>query len=137
MTPTLFVQLRKVVASSSFLRFLISGGVNTTVTYATYLGLLQVTGYKTAFTLAYLVVISVAFGMNRHFVFKTHRGWRSVVMFPFVYVAQYVTSLAVVWLWVEQFLLPKEIAPLVAIAATIPLTFALSQLAFGQAHRNT
>lgn len=126
------ISIKGAVAKSSFLRFLISGAINTAVTYGAYLSLLKITGYKTAFTLAYVFGIALAFAINRLFVFQTHRGWRSVIMFPFVYLIQYVASITIVWLWVEKLRLPKEVAPLTAIVVTIPLTFVLSRLVFGR-----
>lgn len=137
MTPPSIVRVRESVAKSSFLRFLISGGVNTGATYAVYLGMLQITEYKTAYTIAYIFGVVLAFSINLLFVFQTHRGWRSVVLFPFVYVVQYLTSLGLIWLWVERLRLPKELAPLIAIVVTIPLTFLLSRLVFGGKKRAT
>lgn len=122
--------LRARVASSSFLRFLISGGFNTAATYAVYLALLGTLGYKVAYTIAYVFGIVLAFAINRLFVFRSHRGWRSVVLFPLVYLAQYMVSLTVIWLWVEQLHLSSKLAPLIAIVITIPLTFVLSRFVF-------
>ena len=126
-------RLRALVAGSSFLRFLLSGGLNTLATYAVYLALLPIAGYKLAYTIAYVLGIVLAFVINRFFVFQSYRGWRSVVLFPLVYLAQYLVSLGVIWLWVERLQLPQELAPLVAIVITIPMTFALSRLIFGRA----
>lgn len=125
-------RLRAAVAASSFLRFLISGGVNTCVTYAVYLALIQITDYKIGYTIAYVFGIVLAFMINRFFVFQSHRGWRSMVLFPFVYLTQYLVSLVVVWAWVERLHFFKELGPLAAIVITIPLTFALSRLVFGR-----
>ena len=125
-------KLRAAVAASSFLRFLISGGVNTATTYAFYLALLHVTGYKLAYSIAYVFGIVLSFVINRFFVFQTHRGWRSMLLFPLVYLAQYLVSLGVVWIWVEYLHLMKELAPLIAIVITIPLTFVLSRFVFGR-----
>jgi len=130
MSPTIS-RIRSAVSGSSFLRFLISGGVNTAATYAAYLVLLKYTGYRVAYTTAYVFGIILAFFINRLFVFQTHRGWRSVALFPLVYLAQYLVSMAVVWIWVEELLLPKEVAPLIAIVVTVPLTFVLSRYVFG------
>lgn len=131
MTSKLFTRFREIVASSSFARFLISGGINTATTYAVYLMLLGVTGYKLAYTIAYILGIALSFVINRFFVFQAHRGWRSMVLFPFVYLAQYLVSLAVIWTWIERLNLSKTLAPLIAILITIPLTFVLSRLVFG------
>jgi putative flippase GtrA len=132
MRRSLITRIRTTVAASSFLRFLISGGVNTAATYAVYLILLRFVDYKVAYTIAYVFGIALAFVINRLFVFRTHRGWRSMVMFPFVYLAQYLVSLGVVWAWVERMHLWKEVAPLIAIVITIPMTFLLSRVVFGR-----
>ncbi|MEO8779684.1 MAG: GtrA family protein [Rhodanobacter sp.] len=132
MSLTVLTRLRALIGASSFLRFLISGGINTAVTYAVYLGLLGVLGYKIAYSIAYVVGIVLAFLINRLFVFQTHRGWRSMVLFPFVYLAQYLVSLAVLWAWVEHLHMSSKLAPLIAIVITIPLTFVLSRLVFGR-----
>lgn len=128
-------RLRELVRKSSFVRFLISGGLNTALTYVAYLFLLQVANYTTAFTAAYLLGIVIAFTINRSFVFQTHRGWRSIALFPLVYLAQYLTSIAVIWLSIREIHLPAQIAPLIAIATSIPVTFVLSQLVFGKNNR--
>lgn len=123
-------RLRAAVAASSFLRFLISGGVNTVATYAVYLALLQLAGYKFAYTIAYVFGIALSFVINRFFVFQTHRGWRSMVFFPFVYLAQYLVSLLILWVWVERLHQPKQLGPIIAVIFTVPLTYALSRLVF-------
>jgi len=125
-------RLRGLISRSSFLRFLISGGVNTGATYGMYLLLLQFMGYKPAYTVAYIFGIVLGFLLNRLFVFQAHRGWRSLVLYPFVYLAQYLVSLAIVWAWVERLHMPASIAPLFAIVITIPLTYVLSRIVFGK-----
>lgn len=130
MTSSLLLKAQAIIAKSSFLRFLISGGLNTLATYIVYLALLNTLGYKVAYTIAYVFGIIIAFVFNRIFVFKTHRGWRSAIFFPFVYLAQYLVSLLVIWIWVGRLALPDEVGPLIAIAITVPMTFFLSKLAF-------
>jgi len=97
-----------------------------------YLLLLQFMGYKPAYTVAYIFGIVLGFLLNRLFVFQAHRGWRSLVLYPFVYLAQYLVSLAIVWAWVERLHMPASIAPLFAIVITIPLTYVLSRIVFGK-----
>lgn len=122
--------LRSMVERHRFVRFLISGGFNTVATYAMYLAALQVTSYQIAYTIAYVFGIIIAFAVNRFFVFGAHRGWRSVIYFPFVYLAQYLASLAILWFWVGRLQMPEELAPLASIVLTLPLTFFLSKLVF-------
>lgn len=119
----------------SFVRFLIAGGFNTAMTYLLYLILLTVVSYQVSYTIAYVLGILLAFGLNRFFVFKTHRGVQSVLIFPFVYLIQYTVSIYVLWLWVEHYGLNDKLAPLAAIIITVPLTYLLSRLIFKQKSR--
>lgn len=111
-------------------RFLVSGGFNTVVTYGLYLLLLNVVSYTTSYTIAYVAGIVLAYGLNRYFVFKSHQGIKSVALFPLVYLAQYLTSLLILWVWVEKLGWDSRIAPLIAIAITVPMTFVLSRYVF-------
>jgi putative flippase GtrA len=116
--------------SARFVRFLFSGGLNTLVTYVVYLELLNVWSYRPSYTVAYLLGIVLAFVMNRLFVFRSHRGMRSVYLFPLVYVVQYLVSLAVLWVWIDQWGLDSRLGPLIAIVFTIPITYVLSLFIF-------
>jgi putative flippase GtrA len=112
MTIHLVLWIKSAIRSSPFLRFLISGGLNTAVTYAIYLILLRHNSYTVSYSIAFAAGVIVSFALNRIFVFKTHRGWRSAILFPLVYISQYAVSLVVVWLWIAKFHLLKELAPL-------------------------
>ncbi len=130
MTAAQAARLRSLVEQHRFLRFLLSGGFNTVATYGIYLALFRMLDYRVAYTIAYAVGILLSYVINWLFVFRMHRGWSSVLLFPFVYLAQYLAGLAVVWAWVDHLGLTKALAPLLAIAITIPLTYALSRLVF-------
>lgn len=113
-----------------FIRFLCTGGINTAITYAIYLLLLQVISYQVSYTLAYVTGIAIAFLLNKIFVFKTHRGWKSVILYPLVYFAQYLLGILILWLVVDQLGLRAEFGPLAVIVLTIPLTYWLNRLVF-------
>ncbi|MGZ9710574.1 GtrA family protein [Glaciimonas sp. GNP009] len=114
----------------SFARFLVSGGFNTALTFALYLLLLNVTSYRVSYTIAYLSGIFLSFALNRFFVFNSHRGVRSVALFPLVYVFQYLASMLILWIWIDQLGLSRKIAPLMAIILSLPITYLLSRLIF-------
>lgn len=119
-----------IVKNNSFFRFLLSGGINTAFTYAIYLILLHFLNYKVSYSIAYISGVILSFILNRFFVFATHKGIKSIVLYPFVYVFQYCFGLFIVWLWVSVLKLAPEIAPIVSIILTIPLTFILSRFIF-------
>lgn len=114
----------------SFARFLASGAFNTLVTYALYLILLNITSYKASYTITYIFGILLSYILNRHFVFKSTAGSRSILLYPLVYLAQYLVSMGVLWLWIDHLHFNEKAAPLIAIIITIPLTYLLSKAIF-------
>jgi putative flippase GtrA len=112
------------------LRFLFAGGLNTAVTYLMYLGLLQVTSYQISYAIAFVSGIAISYVLNRVFVFKVHQGYRSVLMLPLVYLIQYLTGSAAMWMWVDLLHQHPVFAPAISIGVTLPLTYFLSKFAF-------
>jgi putative flippase GtrA len=123
------VNLKK-LTEIKFLRFLLTGGLNTAVTYTLYLILLNFFAYTTSYSISYVCGILLAFLLSRYVVFKEHQGLKSVIFFPLIYLAQYLFGLLVVWFWVRILFLPEFLAPLAAIILSLPLTYTLSKLVF-------
>ena len=117
-------------ALGPFARFLVSGAFNTLVTYLLYLLLLMFLGYRVSYTISYAAGIVLAYELNRVFVFKAPRSFASIAATPLIYLLQYCVGLGVVSLWVEYLGLSAKVAPLVAIALTVPVTFLLTRWAF-------
>lgn len=113
-----------------FLRFLLSGGVNTLLTYALYLLLMTFMPYWMAYSASFAAGVGVAYMLNRLFVFGQHRGALSVLGLPLVYGIQYGLGLVVLWLWVAVAGLDSRLAPLAAVGITVPLTFVLTRFMF-------
>jgi putative flippase GtrA len=113
---------------SEFARFLAAGAVNTGLTYAIYLLLLRGLPYLAAYTIAYLAGIVISYLLLTRFVFRAPRRWASAMRFPLVYVAQYLIGSAVLALLVEALGVTASIAAIVAIIASVPVTFALSRI---------
>ncbi len=109
------------------LRFLISGAINTAVTYAVYLVLLRYLDYRSAYGVAFVSGIAFSYLLNVRFVFRVRPNWRSAILFPLVYVIQYLVGLGVLQSAVERFAIPREFALLASIAVSIPLTFVLTR----------
>lgn len=130
MNKTLLGRLKILISRNRLVRFLIAGGLNTAVTYLLYIALLQACEYRVAYTISYVLGIVLAFLVNRFFVFQTHRGVYSLVLFPLVYVVQYIAGLITIWVCVYKLGLNEALAPLIAIFVTIPLTYFISRLVF-------
>lgn len=126
-----------VIFKNRFIRFLCTGGLNTVFTYAIYLLCLQVIHYQISYTIAYVSGILLAFFLNRLFVFKTHQGWNSLILFPFVYIFQYLFGILVLWLGVQHLGVDVKLGPLVVILLSVPVTYFLSKLVFVGRKSNT
>jgi putative flippase GtrA len=111
-------------------RFIISGGLNTALTYAGYYALLQFLPYHTSYTVAYLSGIALAYVLNRYFVFRGHRGSWSIAALPLIYLAQYLFGLFLIWVCVERVGVSDVVAPLLVIMISMPFTYFLSRWAF-------
>lgn len=120
----------RVKAVASFLRFIASGALNTAVTYAIYVVFLRWISYQASYTIAYATGILLSYVLNRTFVFKAHKGLRTVLLFPFVYIVQYGLSMLLLWIWIERLELSPTIAPLFVVVVTVPVTFVLTRIAF-------
>ena len=88
------------------LRFLISGGINTAVTYLLYLALLPGLGYWPAYSVAFVTGIVTSYFLNTRFVFRVRTSARRAAAFPLVYLAQYLFGLAVLHVSVRWLAVP-------------------------------
>ena len=113
-----------------FARFLLSGLLNTVITYLLYLGFLQICSYRIAYTMAFVLGVFISYGLNAVFVFRSGVAIRSLIRFPVVYIAQYVLGLVIVASLVEFAEIAAWIAPIFAIIVTVPMTFILSRTIF-------
>lgn len=115
---------------SRFIRFLVSGLLNTATTYVIYLLLLSIVSYQASFTVAYLTGIVLAYFLNRLFVFQANRGAISIVLLPVVYLIQYLFGMIVLWIWIDVAQFNQKIGPLLVVALSIPLTYLLTKNIF-------
>lgn len=115
---------------SPFVRFLVSGGLNTLGTYLLYLALLQVLPYWLSYAFAFVAGIALAYVLNRIFVFGAPRSEKKAAMLPLVYLVQYLVGALIIYVWVDALNLHPIFAPIASIAITIPLTFAASRWLF-------
>lgn len=119
----------------SLLRYLVVGGVNTAVTYAGYLALLQVVPYAVAYTIAFVLGIGIAYLMQARFVFDAAASWQTFFAFPLVYAVQYGVGLVALRVLVESGLMSREFALFAVLVVTVPIGFALSRALFAWRHR--
>lgn len=118
------------LASGPFGRFLTSGAFNTLVTYLLYLALLPWLAYRVSYTIAYASGIALAYVLNRYLVFRQPGGRAGPFLVALIYCGQYLASLGLMSLWVGWLAAPSALAPLFAIAVTLPLIYVLNRRVF-------
>lgn len=122
--PTLLIRL----LNKEFLKFVISGGVNTLATYLVYLLLLLFLNYSLSYTVSYVSGIFLSYYLNTVFVFKEKVSLKKFFKFPIVYLIQYLINILMLYILVEFLNLSEQIVPLIVIVVTIPITYTLSKL---------
>lgn len=122
--PTLLTKL----LNKEFLKFVVSGGINTLTTYLMYLLLLLFLNYSLSYTVSYVSGIFLSYYLNTVFVFKEKMSIKKFLKFPIVYLIQYFINLLMLYILVEHLHLSTKIVPLIVVVVTIPVTFVLSKL---------
>lgn len=127
-----------------FLRFLVTGTINTGMSWVVYLIVrhalealhvqpvaltanFSISTDKLAFTVAYIFGVLFTYYMNSRWVFRVPMSWRSFLQFPSVYVVQYSLGIVLMHLLVDRLAFPVDFAPLAVIVLTMPVTFVLSR----------
>lgn len=110
-----------------FIRFVISGVINTGSTYIIYLILLAFWEYKIAYTISYISGIFISYYLNTIFVFQEKISFRKFLKFPVVYIAQYLINLLFIYLLVDKMGLSTALVPIVVTIIAIPITYLLSK----------
>jgi len=118
--------------AGEFVRFLVSGGINTAASYALYLLLLRFMHYLVAYTLAYVAGIALSYALMTRFVFRARPQWTTAVRFPLVYAAQFVVGSGTTFLLVEGAGISPAWAAAVAIVIVVPVTFAVARYVFSR-----
>lgn len=107
------------------------GALNSALTYLVYLALLWVVSYRWAYSIAYVTGIFLSFVLNSLYVFRTPMRWRRLLPYPSIYLVQYLLGLAVIYLGVELLDVDERFVPIVVVAVTLPVSFALTRWMLG------
>lgn len=115
------------ISHREFVAFLLSGAINTLLTYGLYLALLLVVRYPIAYSGSYVAGIFLSYYLNARFVFREPLRLSKALKYPAVYIVQYLVGLGLLYLFVSVLHMSKEIAPLPVVLLTVPFTFLLSR----------
>lgn len=117
-------------------RFLLAGGTNTVVSFSVYLLLNLVLPYAWAYSLSYALGIGVSYMLQAKWVFHVPLSWKNFMAFPLVYLVQWLLGLLILAFLIEWFSLNENLAPLVVIVATLPVTFVMSRFIVRRGSKN-
>lgn len=113
---------------SEFLRFLIAGSLNTIISYIVYLLLLYHLPYLLAYSLAYAISLLFSFYLNAKFVFKVPVKLKKFLVYPSIYLLQYLVGILVLYIAVNFFQISEKLSLFISILITIPVTFILNRM---------
>jgi putative flippase GtrA len=108
-------------------RFAIVGVINTGTFYASYLVMHGWLPYYPAYVIAFLISMVGSFFLNTYITYRTRPTWRKFLLFPLTNLTNFVVTSVGVFVLVEWFGVDERIAPLLAAAAAIPVTFLVSR----------
>lgn len=120
-----------------WLSFLVGGGLNTGLTYCLYLFLSYLINYQVAYAIAYAAGIVFAYFFNSKIVFKVEHSWVGMLIYPSIYLVQYIFGALLLGLLVEYLHLHKAIAPLLVIVLLLPSSYLLNKIVLKATHKKT
>lgn len=110
-----------------FVKFIAVGLGGTILSYFCYLLLLEFLTYQQSYFISYALGIVYSYIFNSRYVFKSGLSIKKFLIFPSVYILQYLCSaLGLFWL-VDKLYLNASYAPIVVSVVTIPITFVVSK----------
>lgn len=112
--------------SISFIKFLITGFINTFSSFGLYVLLLKLNcNYIIAIILSYIFGIILSYLLNTFFVFKAKKEVRNMIKFIFSYLSSLIINILVTILLVNYLKIDKIVAQLIATVICIGYNFIL------------
>lgn len=112
-------------------KFVLVGFSNAIVLLIVYnIGLKLGLNYQIAYVIGFVISVLNAYFWNNRFVFKnsTATFFRKLIKVYASYIATYLLSALLLYVWTKIFGVPEEIAPLINIVITTPINFVLNKL---------
>ncbi|EHK84000.1 GtrA family protein [Saccharomonospora azurea] len=109
------------------IRFAAVGVVNTATYVGLYLVLRLVVSYLVAHVVAFALAMVGSYFLNCRFTFRIRPSLRTFLLFPLSNVTNFVVSSVGLYLLVDVLDVNDKVAPLLAAAVAIPVTFLVAQ----------
>ncbi len=115
-----------------FLRFVTVGALNTGLTYGIYVALVHFIHYQLAYAVAYSAGIVLQFLLHSRFVFRVPLRWSNLGGYPPIHLVLYGFGALLLHVLVARLGMDERLAPLLVIALSVPLSFALTRAWLGR-----
>lgn len=106
-------------------RFILVGGINTLNYYIVFLFFHNLLDfhYMGAHVIGFVVSLVISFFLNTAFTYRVKPTLKKFLQFPLTQLVNVSTSSVLVFLFVEGLKLNSNIAPIIAVFFTVPITF--------------
>jgi len=112
---------------NKFFKFIGAGVINTVVSYLLYVILVLFLSYQISYAISFVFGIVLSFVLNTKYVFEVERTFKKFVLFPLVYLVQYLLGAFMMNIMVEMVGVNKFFAPLVVAVCLLPVSYLLSK----------
>lgn len=119
--------LRHEGTAATFVRFVATGGTNTLACLVVYWLLLPWLPPQGAYALSFVVGVCLGYLLHARFVFRARPGWRSFAAWPLVCLAGWAVGATALEIAIGPLGLDPRVAPLLSVAAGMPVTFLLGR----------
>lgn len=110
-----------------FAKFVVIRGICAALSYVAYLVALAWFSYKVAYVASYVFGIGIAYYTSAVLVFREPLSRKSALLFPLVYVIQFILGYYLIKFAVETIHIPEWLGLAFSVAITLPLTFLMSR----------
>lgn len=114
-------------ALATFLRFLVAGGANTAASLAVYWLLLPWLRPQAAYAASFVFGVCLGYLLHSRYAFRARRSWRSFAAWPLVCLGGWAAGASMLALAIGPLGLDPRLAPLLSVAASVPVTFLLGR----------
>src|SRR5579872_6674321 len=117
-----------------FFRFLITGSLNTGITYFIYIFLLLFVHYNFAYTLSFACGILISYVLYSKFVFQQELSFKKFFRYPIIPVSQYFLGIVLLNFFIKDLAINKVLAPILVVIITVPYVYLLNGLILRGSH---
>ena len=112
---------------NKFIKFIGAGVINTVVSYLLYVILVLFINYQISYAISFVFGIILSFLLNTKYVFEVEQTIKKFVLFPLVYLVQYLLGAFMMNIIVEIIGVNKFFAPIIVAVCLLPVSYILSK----------